>query len=280
LPKRKRQKRDGDYSKIRDAVPLVEEPEHARTRRRRVEEMIRDIHNKHPNEDPQSPFSDFPLSRAVAMLSNPEHEHLIPFPMVGMVTPTRFELDDKYCWRYMGREKFVELLEELQFVRFSPNHDSLWVYGTSGYGKSHLLAALVCYLAALGKPVIYIPSPRSCMGDPIRYLQTAMLFAWTDKARQDEIITLDTDEKIKTFLKGQKNFIFVIDQMNELTEAKNDNDAKADLRKLIRALVSNRTTVLSASANYNEYLKRQISENNDLTMNVYGGFTLVCLNIG
>jgi hypothetical protein len=255
----------------------MDEHRYAQKRRKRIEKMIKDLHKEHSNKHPNSPPPNFRLSGAVAMLSDPEYEHLLPFPMVRMVVPVRFNLDEKHCWRYMGREKFVELLEELQFVRFSPNHDSLWVYGTSGYGKSYLLAVLVCYLAALGQPVIYIPSPRSCMGDPIRHLQTAMLFAWTDKARQDEIITLDTDEKIKTFLKGQKNFIFVIDQMNELTEAKDDNDAKADLRKLIRALVSNRTAIFSSSANYNEYLKRQISENNDLTMNVYNGFTPVCL---
>jgi hypothetical protein len=155
------------------------------------------------------------------MLSDPEYEHLLPFPMVHTVVPVRFPLDVKHCWRYMGREKFVELLEELQFVRGSPNYASLWVYGTSGYGKSHLLAALVCYLAALGERGICLPSPRSCIGNPIRRLQTAMLFAWTDKATQDKITTLGTPKKIKVFLGEQRNFIFVIDQMNEFTEAKN-----------------------------------------------------------
>ena len=91
------------------------------------------------------------------MLSDPEYEHLLPFPMVRMATPARFNIDEKYCWRYMGREKFAELLKELRFIRRIALQESLWVYGTSGYGKSHLLAALVCYLAALGERVIYLP---------------------------------------------------------------------------------------------------------------------------
>jgi hypothetical protein len=270
---------DDDCSKIQDLIRLMDEPKLARKRRERIEEMIKGLHEEHSKKHPNSP-SDVPLSGAVAMLSNPEYERLIPFPMISRVTPVRFPLDKDYCWRYMGREKFAELLKELRSIRDSRNYGSLWVYGTSGYGKSHLLAALVCYLAALGERVIYLPSPHLCIGDPIRSLQTAMLFAWTDEAIQDEIITLDTRKKIKVFLGKQKKFIFVIDQMNELTKAKDESDDKAKLRTLIQALVSGRTTVFSTSANYQEYLNRQTSETNDRTMRVYGGFTLVCLNIG
>jgi hypothetical protein len=201
----------------------MDAPRYARKRRKRIEKMINDLHDEHSNEHPNSSHPDFPLSGPVAILSDPEHEHLLPFPMVRMVTPVRFKLDKKYCWRYMGRKKFAEPQKELQFVRSSPNYESLWVYGTSGYGKAHLLAAPVCYLAALGERVIYLPSARSCIWDPIRYLQTAMLFAWTDKATQDKIITMDTEKKIKDFLKEQRNFIFVIGQMNELTEAGGEN---------------------------------------------------------
>ena len=267
---------DDDCSKRKD-IRLVDEPRLARGRRKRIKKMIKDLHQEHSNKHPNSPPPDFPLSGAVAMLSDPKYEHLLPFPMVHMVVPVRFKLDKKCCWRYMGREKFAELLEELQLARSSPDYENLWVYGTSGYGKSHLLAALVCYLAALGERVIYLPSARSCLGNPIRHLQTAMLFAWTDKAAQDKIITLDTQKKIKVFLKEQGKFIFVIDQMNELTEAEDRNkEARAKLKSLIQALVSGRTAVFSTSANYQEYLGRQISQNSDCTMSVYGGLTPVC----
>jgi NACHT domain len=242
--------------------------------------MIKDLHKEHSKKHPNSPPANFRLSGAVAMLSDPEYEHLLPFPMVRTVVPVRFKLDEKHCWRYMGREKFAELVAELQFVRRSPHYDSLWVYGTSGYGKSHLLAALVCYLAALDERVIYIPSTRPCIVDPIRHLQTAMLFAWTDKATQDKIITLNTQKEIQKFLAEQRNFIFVIDEMDELTQAKNeDKEARAKLKSMIDTLVSCRTTVYSTSPNYQEYLDRQLSQNNDHTMSVYGGFTPVCLNI-
>jgi hypothetical protein len=265
---------------MQGSIRLVDEPRLARKRRKRIEQIIKDLHKKHSNKHPDPPLPDFPLSGAAAMLSDPEYEHLLPFPMVHMVTPPRFKVDEKYCWRYMGREKFAELLEELEFIRTSPDHESLWVYGTSGYGKSHLLAALVCYLATEGERVIYLPSVRTCVGNPVRHLQTAMLFAWTDKATQDEIITLNTEEKIKGFLEWRGDFIFVVDQMNELTEAKNENkDAKAKLKSLIQDLVSGHTAIFGTSANYQDYLERQTWRNGfNRTMTVYGGFTPVCLS--
>lgn len=68
--------------------------------------------------------------------------------------------------------------------------------------------------------------------------------------------------------------------MDELTQAKNeDKEARAKLKSMIDTLVSCRTTVYSTSPNYQEYLDRQLSQNNDHTMSVYGGFTPVCLNI-
>jgi hypothetical protein len=51
----------------------------------------------------------------------------------------------------------MKLLDGLQQMRKSHNWTALWVYGTKGYGKPHLLAALVCYLTAQEERVVYIP---------------------------------------------------------------------------------------------------------------------------
>jgi len=263
-----------------DVVRLADEPPHAWDRRVEIEKRIHALDEEHSNS-PNPTYSKFPLPGAVALLSDPKREHVIPFPIVRMGTPGRFRLDKKYCWRYMGREKFADLLNELQLVQSKSNYKRLWVHGTSGYGKSHLLAALVCYLAALDNQVIYLPDCRLCLENPIEHLQTAMLFAWTDEGTQNEILTLDTEEKIKKFLGKQDDVLFVIDQMDALSEANTENNEdKVKLRALIDNLISSRKAVLGTSANDQEYLKRQISENNDRTMRVYGGFTKVCLNIG
>ena len=105
----------------------------------------------------------------------------------------------------MGRTKFKELLQELKKVQESDNYSTVWLYGTQGYGKSHLLAALVCYLAAQDERVVYIPDCRALLEDPVEYLQAAMLFAWADDiAIQKTIMTLNTLEEIKEFFKSQK----------------------------------------------------------------------------
>jgi hypothetical protein len=105
-----------------------------------------------------------------------------------------------------------------------------------------------------------------------------MLFAWTDKATQDKILILDTEDKIKKFLGGQWNVVFIIDQMERLSEARTESQAKAKLLALITSLISSRKAVLSTSANYQEFLNRQDEQNNDRTMYVYGGLTPVCLS--
>src|SRR4051812_37796737 len=84
----------------------------------------------------------------------------LPFPFVGDALSKRFKVDpkdDEDNWFYMGREKFVELLNKLRHVQQSRNKKGFWLYGTKGYGKSHLLAALVCHLVSQGERVICIP---------------------------------------------------------------------------------------------------------------------------
>jgi len=247
-------------------------------------DMINDLDKKCSSDTTGSSFA---LPGAVAGLSDPKTEHEIPFPFTSAGAPCRFRLNDKKNWRYMGRQKFAELLAKFQLVQKSAMYNRLWVHGTEGYGKSHLLAALVCYLAALDKRVIYIPDCREWLDDdPVGYVRTAMLFAWPDKATQNEILALNTKRKIEWFLDRQEEVIFVIDQMNALSaETKHgskplNHEAKVNLRTWITTLTSGRKPVFSASANHQEYLNRQISQTSDYTMLVYGGLTEVCLNIG
>ena len=279
---------DGDSSNdSKDPVPLLLEPRHARHRRKRIIKAIKELDEKpstDPNEsstDPREPsidpaYSNFHLPRAVAQLSNPKIVHKLLFPFVRVGVPNRFTLDKKDRWRYVGREKFAELLRELRLVRRETKYKRLFVYGTRGYGKSHLLAALVCYLTALGKRVIYIPDCRSCLEGPVDCFRTAMLFAWADdKATQNDILKLDSKKMIERFLEPQGNILYVIDQLNALSTKKG-----AKLSEWINALISSRKAVLSSSANYQGHLRQQISQKYVRVMRLYGGFTTVCLNIG
>lgn len=219
------------------------------------------------------------LSGIVAELSSPTFDTKLPFPFVGWVVPRSFKVEDGDgdIWFYVGREKFTELLDLFQLQK-RPDHSALWVYGTEGYGKSHLLAAFVCYLAARKERVVYIPDCRACIDDPVEYVQAAMLFAWADDPTiQDEIITLNTREMIQCFFDCHEESIFVIDQTNAFEELDNgedkDGDLKREIYRWLRLCRAGHPAVLSTSPNYRTYLRQRIDDSTEDTMHVYRGFT-------
>jgi hypothetical protein len=223
-----------------------------------------------------------PFSKAAVQLSNPAFYTKLPFPFVGAM-PKRFNIDRKDVekkWSYMGREKFAKLVEDFEMVQESPKYTALWVYGTKGYGKSHLLAIFVCYLVAQGKKVIYIPDCRECAKYPVLYFQVAMLFTWAnDENKQREIMTLGNMKKISEFLKRHIDVIFVIDQMNGLEmlrgedgETKNGN---GKLRKWLKRFTALHKAVLSTSANNHSFHLMDTKQISEATMRVYGGLTKV-----
>jgi hypothetical protein len=224
------------------------------------------------------------LSGAVAKLSSPTFDVKFPFPFVGYVVPRRFKVEhgDECYWFYVGRERFTELLDSFRIVQQKRDPSALWVYGTEGYGKSYLLAALVCYLVARKERVVYIPDCRACINNPVGYVQAAMLFAWADDLTiQDEIITLDTWEMIHRFFKRHKKSIFVIDQMNVFEELDNGKYFggffTAETYKWLMLCQAGHPAVLSTSEDYQTYFRQRIEESTEDTMHVYGGFTTVSL---
>jgi hypothetical protein len=224
------------------------------------------------------------LSGAVAELSSPTFDIKLPFPFVGYVVPKRFKVEDgdERYWFYVGRERFTELLDLFQIVQQKRDPSALWVYGTNGYGKSHLLAAFVCYLVARKEQVIYIPDCRACINNPVAYVRAAMLFAWADDPTiQDEIITLNTWEMIHRFFKRHKKSIFIIDHMDVFEELDygeyKDGGLKVETYRWLMLCQAGHPAVLSTSADYQTYLQQRIKESTEDTMHVYSGFTTVSL---
>ena len=250
----------------------------AREQRIRIRKIITDLD---ASSDQHSNSVDLanPLPRAVDKLSDPSVEHTLPFPFVGYDVPNRFRVDEQAerNWRYVGRTKFKELVERLKLVRDSEDTRAIWLYGTQGYGKSHLLAALVCYLATQDERVVYIPDCRSWLLDPIGYVQAAMLFAWADDINtQNKIITLETEHEIEAFLK-KSDAIFVVDQMNALKTSNNPIEGKkrSDLSSWLDRFTSRRKSVYSSSANDTNFHEASIKQNMNFVLTVYGGFSKV-----
>ena len=214
-----------------------------------------------------------PFPRAVDQLSDPTFERTIPFPSICFRIPIRFKSAEGN-WQYVGRTKFKELLQALKEVRKNDSYTTVRLYGTQGYGKSHLLAALVCYLAAQDERVVYIPDCQAWLKNPVQYMQEAMLFAWADDIpTQEEIKTLSTEEKISEFFESQDDVIVFVDQMNGMKESNNSREEKkrANLSDWLKVLTSGRKKVYSFSANNMNYHDQASKENYNLVLGVYGG---------
>jgi NACHT domain len=222
-----------------------------------------------------------PLPGAVDRLSDPTFNRELPFPSMIDVVPGRFKDDGtaEAKWLYMGRTKFKELLEKLKAVRKAHSYTTLWLYGTQGYGKSHLLAVLVCYLAAQDERVVYIPDCREWLRAPVEDIRVAMLFAWADDiTTQKEVMTLNTEDEIEAFFKRQENVIFVVDQLNALTESDGLSEEikrRGQLHSWLMRFTSKHTAVFSSSANYKEYLELSKEQTSNCVVRAYGGLDRV-----
>jgi hypothetical protein len=244
----------------------------ARERRKLIREIITEISS---SSDQHSDSID-PFARAVDRLSDPTFERMLPFPFVGSEAPIRFKLVEEN-WQYVGRTKFKELVQELQEVQGSRNYTTVWLHGTQGYGKSHLLAVLVCYLTARDERVVYIPDCPALLEDPVEYLQAIMLFAWADDiAIQKFIMTLNTLKKINHFFKNRKNVIFVIDQMNALKfDGSREQKKREDLSDWIKRFAFRHKKIYSFSVNNTDYHEEAQNQHQSRMLPVYGGLTEV-----
>jgi hypothetical protein len=244
----------------------------ARERSKLIREIITEISS---SSDQHSDSID-PFARAVDRLSDPTFDRTFPFPFVGPEAPVRFKLVEEN-WQYVGRTKFKELVQEFKEVQESKNVFAVWLYGTQGYGKSHLLAALVCYLAAQDERVVYISDCRRLLDNPVRYFRAAMLFAWADDiATQEDIMALNTLEEIDKFFYSDEKVLFVIDQMNALEiDGLREKEKRENLSNWIKSFTYGHKTVYSSSTNNADYHKQASSQNQCRMVPVYGGLTEV-----
>jgi hypothetical protein len=232
-----------------------------------------DIHKRIREENPD-------LEVLKRRLSDPAIVSRLPFPFVWNLKPDhRFKFSPDGYWDYMGREKFEDLLDDTK--------KKTWLYGTIGYGKSHLLAALVCYLTVAGERVVYIPDCGDCAQNPVDCFRAAMLLAWAnDDITQEEIMKMKSTQQISRFFnrdQHESKIVFVIDQMNALDLAPGgakdvDDTVKGDLRTLINACVSQHRCIFSASANYTA-LSLLNKDGPFKRIDVYGGLSVVSLSI-
>jgi hypothetical protein len=155
----------------------------------------------------------------------------------------------------MGRASFQHLLTAVKDPGFLDGSSTLYLYGPSGTGKSHLLAALVFYLVRNGERVLFIPDCRSLLTHLLDQIKQALLFAFHDDLDLcDEINRACHIDDIVLLVSAQHShtFYIVVDQRNALDSAgpgdmkKHAKEAALDTIDKLRA---SQRYIFSASAN-------------------------------
>jgi len=119
----------------------------------------------------------------------------------------------------MSREAFARVWKVwLDVVAQACQHQAIYIYGSRGYGKSHIFATLTCLLVCSSTRVIYIPDCHAMMHDLLQYLQVAFLFTFADPAsstQQENIHQCKAVNNLISFAQWYKThgrLCFIIDQ--------------------------------------------------------------------
>ena len=216
------------------------------------------------------------------MFSEPESVFCLPFPSLHQI-PRRFEMLDSNLFTFNGREVFATIWQK--WLEISDENycyrAAISIYGSTGYGKSHILAALVCLLIHSGERVIYIPDCEEASRQALDYLQTAFLFAFFDSPSDaGRILAWKTAEDVKKFRDfGGRRLCFVIDQRDALDPLDEvfdfENKDRGDFDRLLTTIAVGHKEINGASANACSYKYGRLKQTNDLKIDMLGGMTKV-----
>jgi energy-coupling factor transporter ATP-binding protein EcfA2 len=151
----------------------------------------------------------------------------------------------------MGRGGFTTLLSQVSELILAKTQ-KLLLHGTAGFGKSHIVAAMVCLLIKQGRLVVYLPDCKVMLKDRVDYLRAALRLTFHgDKGVQREL--MEADEKgLLDRCKWTKDLMFVVDQLNALDISPGGDDLqdkKSDCRDLIISASFDHLIIQAASAN-------------------------------
>ena len=192
----------------------------------------------------------------------------VPFPFTARLPVDRFTsltFDPVPIFKFMGRSEFGPFIEKLKAHKVGDSRP-FNVYGTKGYGKSHILATAVVHLQSVEKyRVVFLPQCRDlAIQSTLEYFRAALLLAFAD----DDDFALDIltcpDESLLE-LANTKKFILVADQVNSVEESsKIDPETKRGVKRLLQQLAINQRLIVKGfSANNQiaiEFVATQRSE--------------------
>ncbi|CAB4480923.1 unnamed protein product [Rhizophagus irregularis] len=215
--------------------------------------------------------------------SNPENLLPLPFPFLGERKPVeRFSIKNKR-FLYMGRKAFDNVLNTINEFKYEEGYMDCFIYGTIGYGKSHILATIVCFLLRTGKRVVYLPDCRELARDPEYYIKSALFLTYAnDSAKMSEIHSCVTLDEIEEFCKEESEPLYiVVDQMNALDGHNNteiDETTKQRIVGFLGRIATKHYYIKSSSANNISALHLKLKQTNEKKIELYEGFDKVRLN--
>jgi hypothetical protein len=205
----------------------------------------------------------------------------LPFPSMNII-PSRFTINGD-TFSYLGREQFAQIWSTwLQVKDNNLRRRAIYVYGTRGYGKSHMLAALACLLIRQGERVVYLPDCFAMLPDPLKYLQVALLFAIRDASSREQIDRCETLDALASFCVNYNTgrLCFIVDQLNALDPEPQGRDVftdrdKSRLLSILRRMSNPHVYISSASANHESARYLQKKETGERKIALLGGMTTV-----
>jgi hypothetical protein len=177
----------------------------------------------------------------------------------------------------MGRSIFEEVWKEAIGNGFENKFRKLYLYGPSGVGKSHLLAALVFSLVRHGERVVYIADCQAAASDPLNTLRTALLFAFHDvEDLQGALADAGNLGDITNVIHTQhsRSFYLIVNSL-DFDVCKKDPDAQ-DLYTALKRIGSCQKYIFSASANLESDQVADKKQTETKVIRLNAGMTQVC----
>jgi hypothetical protein len=215
--------------------------------------------------------------------SNPETFISLPFPFLGDDKPVdRFFIRDGN-FQYMGRNAFDDVLNIINNLVLGDGYKKFFIYGTMGYGKSHILATIVCFLFRTGKRVVYLPDCRELAMNTVDYVKSALYLTFESNIDKiSEINNCETLDEIANFCKKESEPLYiVVDQLNALDGHNNTEISGATKQRTIEFLsqiTSKHYYIKSSSANNMSALHLNLKQPNERKIELYKGLNKVNLN--
>ena len=94
----------------------------------------------------------------------------------------RFWFNEDGLFQYYGRKSFRRVLDRVSELKMvgSNGYRQMYIHGVEGYGKSHLISAVICHLLSVRERILYIPDCRWLTIDPFSCLRDRFRLAFAD----------------------------------------------------------------------------------------------------